>query len=155
MSSRGTRAVWIWRDSDGVERFAGYGAFGDIHPAVLRWQARHKDDSELGLWLQTLDEEPDRENYGPRVMGVVSALEAVLGLRKRYEATLLKTRGLSTYRGGHPSRVVYFLDDEDDDVRYFNSVREASRAVGRNASTVTRWCNDPRRMNWGYLDEID
>lgn len=148
--------VWIWRDLDETPRHVGYGRFIDKHPALEVWEQRNKGDSELHLWLQRHNQEPIRENYGPRVVSLEHAIAAVLGLRERFKGTLLNTRGPSSYKGGHPARGVFFLCMEaSEKSKVFATVREAADAMNVHPSTVVRWCKNEANASWGYLDESD
>lgn len=146
--------IWLWHDPDETPRHVGYGRFIDKHPALTKWEKRHEDDSELGLWLQKHSQEPMRSTYGPRLVSLEHAIAAVLGLRDRFKDTLLKTRGPSTYKGGHPARGVYFICAENiEHSQIFGTVREAADAMDVHPSTIVRWCQSESNINWGYLDE--
>ena len=149
--------VWTWLDADSVVRFAGYGMYIDAHPAITRFAARFDNDSEVDSWLQSLDEEPKRETFGNDVISLGEAIGFTMGLRQKFAATILRSRGPASYSGGHPKRGVYKFDAEDvTQCAAFTSVRDAAKAVGCNPSTVTRWCTDAKNIVWGYLyDELD
>lgn len=147
--------VWTWHDSEGVIRFVGYGMYDDDlgHPAVARFNERFNGDSELDMWLQSLDEEPTRKTFGNEVISFQEAIGFTVGLRAKHADTLLKSRGPSSYAGGHPKKGVYRFDMNDlSKCDVFESVREAAKAIGKNPSTVTRWCKDPKNEGWGYID---
>ena len=120
------------------------------------WRDRHDDESELNEWLRTFEEAPHREAFGPRIVSLETAVAFVMGLRQRFGDVLLHSRGASTYCGGHPTRGVYsFCAKNLNACRSFASVREASRAMGVNASTITRRCTNSKNPEWGYLDGKD
>jgi len=145
--------VWTWLDADDVVRFAGYGQYIDAHPAVNRFAARFDADSELDIWLQSLDEEPKRVAFGNDVISLEEAIGFVMGLRAKFAETLLKSRGPASYSGGHPKKGVYrFCAEDISKCEAFTSVREAAKAMECNPSTITRWCSDPKNVAWGYID---
>lgn len=148
--------IWIWKDGEKVPRHVGYGRFGDKHPALVKWEQREDDDSELGEWLRSYDVEPERDTYGPRLVSLETAIAAVLGLRDRFKETLLKTRGPNSWRGGHPSRRVYYINTVNiEQSEIFDSVRHAARETGKHAATITRWCSNENNVSWGYIDESE
>ena len=145
--------VWTWQDADDVVRFAGYGQYMDKHPAIDRFEKRHEGDSELDLWLQSCDEEPKRTTFGQEVVSLEEAIGFVMGLRSKFAETLLKSRGPSSYAGGNPKKGVYrFCATDISKCEAYPSVREAAKAMECNPSTITRWCQDPKNVAWGYID---
>lgn len=151
-----SHTVWMWFCPAGDVRYVGYGKFVDMHPALLAWRDRNDDESELNDWLQTFETEPHREAFGPRIVSNETAVAFVMGLRQRFGDVLLHSRGASTYCGGHPTRGVYrFCEKDLSACQSFTSVREAGRAMGVNASTITRRCKSTKNLEWGYLDGKD
>lgn len=145
--------VWTWQDVEGVVRFAGYGMYLEKHPAVERFARRFEGDSELDVWLQSLDGEPKRRTFGHEVVSLEEAVGFVMGLRAKFADTLLKSRGPSTYSGGHPKKGVYrFCAKDISKCEAYESVREAAKDMNCNPSTITRWCQDPKNVAWGYID---
>jgi len=145
--------VWIWTDYEGVVRHVGYGSYDGGHPAASRFKARHDDDSELDLWLRSLDSEPTRKTFGDSVVSLDEAIGFAMGLKVKHAETILKSRGPQSYCGGGPSKGVYYYNPHDlSKCNSFESVRAASRAVGANPSTVSRWCNDKKNEAWGFFD---
>lgn len=150
--------VWLWFDDSGDVRHVGYGQFlrGVAHPARIRWEESrtNESDSPLDLWLCDYPIcEPRRETFGPTVMSESEAVGLCAGLRARHKETVLKTRGLNSYAGGHPKRGVYRFSEDLNKCAAYESVRDAARSVDVNASTVTRWCQDDTNPEWGYLTD--
>jgi len=149
-------AVWVWREMNEAPRYVGYGKFDDYHPAIIAFNHYRGGDSELGIWLAGYENEPLRENYGPKLVSRFTAMQAVIGLRSRHSATLFKSRGPSSYSGGHPSRQILYFDEADcERSKVYESIREASRDIGVNASTITRWCKSDTNVVWSYLDVLE
>lgn len=150
--------VWMWKDrwNEQAVRFVGYGRFEDKHPALDMFDDQRGADSELGRWLACHEVEPLRETYGPKIVSFEVAIAAVLGLRARFRVTLLKTRGPSSFHGGHPARgVFYFCAENIENSLTFESVRAAAKTFGCNPATITRRCQDEKNVTWGYIDNDD
>lgn len=146
--------VWTWLDADDVVRFANYGMYLETHPAIARFANRFQSDSELDIWLQSLDGEPRRETFGHEVVSLEEAIGFVMGLRAKFAETLLKSRGPSSYSGGHPKKGVYrFCAEDISRCEAYASVREAAKAMNCNPSTISRWCTDPKNVAWGFIQE--
>jgi hypothetical protein len=151
---RRAHTVWIWKDYEGTPRYVGIGQYAIRHPAIDKFEARFDDSSDLGKWLQLLDEEPERQTYGPGVVGRKAAVAMAMGLRAKYADTLFGQRDPKTYKGGPPARGVYhFCASDLEKSTVYASVREAARDVGKNPSSVTRWCQNPKNLQWGYVCE--
>jgi len=146
--------IWIWKDAKGVVKYVGYGRFGDFHPAIVRWEDRHFDGSELGFWLRDYAVEPTRERYGARLVTRGMARAAVAGLRAKHADTILRDRDPKTWKGGGESRSVYYFDEANlENCRVFDSVRQAANERGVNASTITRWAQNASNTAWGYFED--
>lgn len=147
--------VWEWVDSHNVPKFVGYGRIADsgAHPAEVLFANRFEVDSSLNDWLRTYDEEPKRSRNMPSLEMYKADAKAVCFQRRRQlesqNVALLRTRPYGTTAGGGSRRAVI-----DPRGLIFESVREASREVGKSASQITRLCQNPS-SGWSYLDESD
>jgi hypothetical protein len=125
----------------------------ETHPAIARFAKRGESDSELDIWLQSLDNEPNRVTFGNEVVSLEEAIGFVMGLRAKFAETLLKSRGPSSYSGGHPKKGVYrFYAEDITKCEAYLSVREAAKAMNCNPSTISRWCGDRKNVAWGFID---
>lgn len=141
--------MWVWCDAGGVIRYVGHGKPDgkNRHPAAAIWAARVGKNSPLHIWLQTLSDEPKRVDISSQVpMSHDEIMAAVMALRKKYKATLFASRLRETRKGGYPNRPVFGPDGQQ-----FASVRAAAVEVDKDPATVTRWCQSPKRPEWGYV----
>ncbi len=146
-----TYCVWTWlSDEDGEPIYVGWGKFTVTHPAKHVWASRKAYDSELNLWLRSLDREPDRL-YGE---GAAKFSKAEASHQANYITRQLKKKGRITLSsrpfgsktGGGSARGVL-----SPDLEIYTSVRQAAAANEVHPSSVTRWCKD-EDLDWNYLN---
>ena len=157
MSRRVNYACWLWLDKGGVVRYVGWGPFEGQHPAKIRFEKRHDDDSDLHRWLQDCPTEPSRVAVGAVAMSEADARILVSLYRKRHEASTLASRGSQSRSGGGASKGIVYVDKLYNDRGYkvFPSVRAAAKAFELNPSTITRHCQNPKRSDWVYIGDFD
>lgn len=151
MPNKPEHYVWVWIDGKGNPKFVGWGKLTEqgTHPAKRVWAQRKKWDSELNRWLCKRKREPRR--CKKVISGALTRKEAsamAVIYREKYQKKghrLLHSRVVGSWDGGGHSRQVL-----DPNLKAYESVREAAVAEGVNASTITRWCQDPDK-HWDYV----
>jgi len=145
--------TYAWEDETGAVRYVGCGPYGDSHPAVLKWNNRHNDDSPLHKWLQSLESEPKRVVCGSTLMPKNMARTLAKHYRNEYAATIFEARGLMSYNGGGSSRQVIHCPEDLDGLAVFPSVRKAAEAVDLHPAQITRRCQNESIEEWVFADE--
>jgi hypothetical protein len=154
MSTATNWTAYAWKDDEGRVRYVGCGPYAGSHPAIAKWKDRDADNSELHIWLQSIDREPEREVCGSTLMPKQMARALTAIYRQRYSETLLSTRGSASYHGGGTSRaVIYCPTDDVFGLSFWKSVRKAAEHCGCNASNITRKCQNVNNEEWVFADD--
>jgi hypothetical protein len=147
--------VHIWKND---ARRLAFVFRGDALEPRIRWVERVAYPSDLNDYLNTLERQPVLAEGSLRFSvtpGVAKA--SVRQLEKRLENqgfTILSPRDRDTIDAGRKARrPVYVVGPYGR--QWFKSVRAAARALKCDASTIVLACQDQKRDDIQYADEVD